>query len=310
MRCADFKTSYVADEAIFQSPFVKCWIGVLFAALIIFPFLVGAYELYIANLIGFAVIAAVGLNILTGFTGQISLGHAAFIGIGGYTAAILITRLNCPFWLALPAAGLVSAAAGVVIGIASLRVKGLYLCVGALEPEACRALAVEPMQRLNISWESEALVQRLIEQAGQRANLISVTCDQLLYELGLEERRISSSHLEKVLSGSRLRDGLVLRDLSTDPIENRLDRITVYTAASDANKPRFTLADIITQLERQAYNPSAEALKRSLERLVLAFVLGRQGNEYFFQVPLQLDLIMGENTALLLQSELKATKGA
>ena len=132
MRCADFKASYIADEAIFQSLFVKCWIGVLFAALVLFPFWAGAYELYIANLIGFAVIGAVGLNILTGFTGQISLGHAAFIGIGGYTAAILITRLNVPFWLALPCAGFVSAAAGVVIGIPSLRVKGLYLCVATL----------------------------------------------------------------------------------------------------------------------------------------------------------------------------------
>jgi branched-chain amino acid transport system permease protein len=132
MRCADFKASYIADEAIFQSLFVKCGMAALFAALIIFPFLSGPYELYIANLIGFAVIGAVGLNILTGFTGQISLGHAAFIGIGGYTAAILITRLNFPFWLALPCAGLVSAAAGVVIGIPSLRVKGLYLCVATL----------------------------------------------------------------------------------------------------------------------------------------------------------------------------------
>ena len=132
MRCADFKTSYIADEAIFQSRFVKCALGVLFAALLIFPFMAGAYELYIANLIGFAVIGAVGLNILTGFTGQISLGHAAFIGIGGYTAAILITRLHFPFWLALPCAGVVSAAAGVIIGIPSLRVKGLYLCVATL----------------------------------------------------------------------------------------------------------------------------------------------------------------------------------
>lgn len=132
MRCADFKTSYIADEAVFQSLFVKFWLGLLFAALLIFPFFANAYVLYIANLIGFAVIGAVGLNILTGFTGQISLGHAAFIGIGGYTAAILFTRFECPFWAALPAAGLVSAAAGIVIGIPSLRVKGLYLCVATL----------------------------------------------------------------------------------------------------------------------------------------------------------------------------------
>jgi len=116
MRCADFKTSYAADEAIFQSFFVKFWMGILFAALLVFPFFADAYMMYI----------------LTGFTGQISLGHAAFIGIGGYTAAILITRLQIPFWAALPSAGLASAVAGVVIGIPSLRVKGLYLCIATL----------------------------------------------------------------------------------------------------------------------------------------------------------------------------------
>jgi branched-chain amino acid transport system permease protein len=86
----------------------------------------------VANLIGVAVIGAVGLNILTGFTGQISLGHAAFVGVGGYTAAILTTRLEWSFWLALPCAGLVAAVAGLIIGIPSLRVKGLYLCIATL----------------------------------------------------------------------------------------------------------------------------------------------------------------------------------
>ena len=185
---------------------------------------------------------------------------------------------------------------------------GSVLTVGALEPEACRALAVEPMEKLNISWESEALVQRLIDQTGQRANLMTVACDQLLYELGREERRISTEHLEKVLSGKRLRDNLVLRDLRTDPDENRMDRILVYAAASGAPGGRFTLTDVIKQLERHAFTPSPEDLKRSLARLELAFILGREGTEYFFQVPLQLELIMADDPALLLQSELRAGK--
>jgi len=88
--------------------------------------------LYLANMIGFAVIGAVGLNLLTGFTGQISLGHAAFLGVGAYTSAILITRLGFSFWLSLPIAGLVSALAGLIIGLPSLRVKGLYLCIATL----------------------------------------------------------------------------------------------------------------------------------------------------------------------------------
>jgi branched-chain amino acid transport system permease protein len=132
MLCGDFKETYVKDEEIFQSVFVKFWLCLFLVFLVLFPFLANQYMLYIANMIGFAVIGAIGLNLLTGFTGQISLGHAAFIGIGGYTSAILVTRLGLSFWLTIPLAGLVAAAAGMVIGIPSLRVKGLYLCIATL----------------------------------------------------------------------------------------------------------------------------------------------------------------------------------
>ena len=147
MRCGDFKESYIKDEEIFQSLFVKFWLAVLFVFLFIFPFVADAYLLYIANLIGFAIIGAVGLNILTGFTGQISLGHAAFIGVGGYTAAILMTRLNFSFWIALPCAGFVAALAGLIIGIPSLRVKGLYLCMATLAAQFI-------FEFIFIHWES------------------------------------------------------------------------------------------------------------------------------------------------------------
>ena len=147
MRCGDFKESYIKDEVIFQSFFVKFWLVLFFIFLILIPFAADAYILYIANLIGFAIIGAVGLNILTGFTGQISLGHAAFVGVGGYTAAILMTRLNFSFWLALPCAGLVAALAGLVIGIPSLRVKGLYLCMATLAAQFI-------FEFIFIHWES------------------------------------------------------------------------------------------------------------------------------------------------------------
>jgi len=147
MRCGDFKESYIKDEEIFQSIFVKFWLGLLFLFLLMLPLVADAYVLYVANLIGFAIIGAVGLNILTGFTGQISLGHAAFVGVGGYTAAILMTKLNFSFWLALPCAGFVAAGAGLVIGIPSLRVKGLYLCMATLAAQFI-------FEFIFIHWES------------------------------------------------------------------------------------------------------------------------------------------------------------
>ena len=132
MRCGDFKENYLQDEAIFQSLPVKFFLALFFVFLLIFPFVANAYLLYMANMIGFAVIGAVGLNLLTGFTGQISLGHSAFIGVGAYTSAILITRYGLSFWVSLPIAGLVSALAGMIIGLPSFRVKGLYLCIATL----------------------------------------------------------------------------------------------------------------------------------------------------------------------------------
>jgi branched-chain amino acid transport system permease protein len=147
MRIGDFKDSYVADEAVFKTPTVRFWMGTLFAALLIFPFVAGNYWLYMANLVGVAIVAAVGLNILTGFAGQISLGHAAFVGIGAYTAAILTTRLGVPFLLCLPLSGLSAAFFGLIVGGPSMRMKGLYLCIATLAAQVI-------FEFIFVHWES------------------------------------------------------------------------------------------------------------------------------------------------------------
>jgi branched-chain amino acid transport system permease protein len=178
MRCGDFKENYIEDEAIFQSLFVKFWLVLLVVFLLALPLVGNAYVLYVANLIGFAVIAAVGLNILTGFTGQISLGHAAFAGIGGYASAILITHYGFSFWLALPLAGLVSAAAGLVIGIPSLRVKGLYLCIATLAAQFI-------CEFIFIHWESMTQGVRGINLPPPQLGDIPINTEKRYYFLTL-----------------------------------------------------------------------------------------------------------------------------
>jgi len=131
MRIGDFRDSYVRDESIWVTPVQRSWMLGLLVLLVLFPFVSGNYLTYLACLTGIHVIAAMGLNIVTGYAGQISLGHAAFMGVGCYTAAWL-AKSGVPFWLALPAAGAMSAAIGVVVGIPSLRIKGLYLAVATL----------------------------------------------------------------------------------------------------------------------------------------------------------------------------------
>jgi len=118
-----FHTKYEEDDKIFQTLWLKCWMGAfLFFLFVPFPFvapylsrLFGFSVQHMANMIGIFIIGAHGLNLLTGFTGQISLGHGAFMGVGAYTSAILFMKAGWPFLLSLPAAGLVTAAVGMIV---------------------------------------------------------------------------------------------------------------------------------------------------------------------------------------------------
>jgi len=131
--CGVLKTSYEADMALYPLPIAK-WtvaiLAVLFFAVI--PLSLHEYYLSIANLVWIAVIGALGLNILVGYTGQVSIGHGAFMSVGAYTAANLATRLDSPWPVNLLAGGLMAAAVGAVVGIPSLRIKGLYLAIATL----------------------------------------------------------------------------------------------------------------------------------------------------------------------------------
>lgn len=97
-----------------------------------YPWLASARWLTVGNLALVAIVGAAALMVLTGFAGQVSLGHAAFLALGAYTVAVLGSKLGWPFWLALPLAGGLSAFVGVVIGIFALRLKGLYLAIVTL----------------------------------------------------------------------------------------------------------------------------------------------------------------------------------
>ncbi|MEG0001957.1 MAG: branched-chain amino acid ABC transporter permease [Comamonas sp.] len=132
MRIGTLKQSYVADAALFDSRTQKVWLAVAATLLCIFPFMASDYWLYLACLVSINVASATGLNILTGYTGLVSLGQAAFMGLGAYTVAILETRLGTPFLLNLLAGGIVAMLGGIVVGIPSLRVKGLYLAIATI----------------------------------------------------------------------------------------------------------------------------------------------------------------------------------
>ena len=132
MRIGTLKESYPTDAALFDSRTQKTWLAVAAALLVLFPFMANDYWMYLACLVSINIASATGLNILTGYTGLVSLGQAAFMGLGAYTVAVLEVRLGTPFLLNILAGGFVAMLGGLVVGIPSLRVKGLYLAIATI----------------------------------------------------------------------------------------------------------------------------------------------------------------------------------
>ncbi len=130
--CGVYKTTYEADMALYPVPLARYAALAVVGLLLLLPLALDSHSMAITNLIALASIGAIGLNILVGFTGQVSLGQGAFMMVGSYTAAILTARYGMPFWVGLPAGGAVAAAVGAVFGIPSLRIKGLYLAIATL----------------------------------------------------------------------------------------------------------------------------------------------------------------------------------
>ncbi|WP_366922379.1 branched-chain amino acid ABC transporter permease [Metallumcola ferriviriculae] len=132
MESGVFTTNYRDDMAFHYPMLAKLRVAAIMLLLFLLPVYAGTYLVSIANLVGIAIIGSLGLNILTGFTGQISIGHGAFLGVGAYAAGFITAKMGLPFWIALPAAGVITAAVGAIFGIPSLRLKGLYLAIATL----------------------------------------------------------------------------------------------------------------------------------------------------------------------------------
>ncbi len=128
----DFDISYAHDMAVIRRP----WQWAATVGLVAFLFAVPAFSppqfLDALNLIGIFLVSVQGLAILVGYTGQISLGQAAFMTVGAYASAVLTKYAGVPFWFALPLAGLGAGLAGLIFGLPSLRIKGFYLAMATL----------------------------------------------------------------------------------------------------------------------------------------------------------------------------------
>lgn len=131
-RTGHFFTTYAQEAAILRTPERRAWLAVLLAFAAALPWLVGPYYIHIANQTLITVMAAVGLMLLTGFTGQISLAHGSFVAVGAYTTAALAVHLGWPFYLTLPAAVAATWLVGIITGGPSLRLEGLYVALATM----------------------------------------------------------------------------------------------------------------------------------------------------------------------------------
>jgi branched-chain amino acid transport system permease protein len=133
----DIKRDYYEDIELFKNGTILFWSILFLVFLIIFPWLIIRYHLiglsiYIVNLIIINAIVAIGLNILVGYTGQISMGHAGFFAIGAFTTVFLKLKGGFPFPIALAIAGFISSGFGFILGLPALRLKGPYLAIATL----------------------------------------------------------------------------------------------------------------------------------------------------------------------------------
>jgi branched-chain amino acid transport system permease protein len=128
----DMKCDYYEDIQLFESNVVLFWSVAFLLLLFAIPLVSPKYYIFLLNIVLVHVILAVGLNILVGYTGQISLGHAGFFAIGAYGTALLMMKLQIPFVLAIILAAFIAAFFGFILGLPSLRLEGPYLAVASL----------------------------------------------------------------------------------------------------------------------------------------------------------------------------------
>jgi len=130
--CGTFDRTYFQAKEIYRTPLRKTLLALLVVGMYLLPFLTGDYGISILTLICAFTIGMLGLQIITGYCGQISIGHAAFMGVGMYTVGILQRHFGLNFWVCLPLAGLVPMFIGMMFGLPALRMKGLYLAFATL----------------------------------------------------------------------------------------------------------------------------------------------------------------------------------
>ena len=180
--------------------------AVALAVALVLPFTLSNFRLFQFSQVFIYAIALLGLNILTGFNGQISLGHGAFYAVGAYTTAIMIDRWSVPYGWTIPTAGLVCLVAGFLFGIPALRLEGLYLALATF----ALALAVPQILKYFEHWTGGS--QGIVLSKPRAPWGLTITPDQWLYLLCLAVLVLLFALAANLLRGRTGRAIVAIRD--------------------------------------------------------------------------------------------------
>jgi branched-chain amino acid transport system permease protein len=206
MRTGVFHETFASEERLWPSPTARAWMLAFTAVLLTMPAWGSDYMLAMACIVGIHVIATLGLNLTTGNAGLISLAHAAFLGVGCYSVAFL-GKQGVPFWIALPAAGAVTAALGVVVGLPSLRVKGIYLAIATIAAHFILTFVFREWESVTGGVPGTAIPRANLfgfEFHGDRRNFYLIYA--CAFVLALAARNLARTHIGRAFVAVRDRD--------------------------------------------------------------------------------------------------------
>lgn len=206
MRTGVFFESFQAEERLWNSPTQRWWMMVFVIVLFTMPFWASKYILAMACIIGIHVIATLGLNLTTGNAGLISLSHGAFLGVGCYTVAYL-SKYGLPFYMTLPIAGFITAALGVVVGLPSLRVKGIYLAIATLAAHFILAFAFREWNSVTGGIQGTSIPKADLfgyKLQGDRDNFYLIFT--VVFLLAIAARNLARTYLGRAFIAVRDRD--------------------------------------------------------------------------------------------------------
>jgi branched-chain amino acid transport system permease protein len=238
-------------------------------AAVALPFLVRGYQTFEFSRVVIFAIALLGLNLLTGFNGQISLGHGAFFAIGGYASAILMSKFGVPYWATLPVAGLVCFVAGFLFGFPALRLGGLYLALATF----ALALAVPQLLKFKPFDPWTGGVQGIVLSKPAPPFHLPLTRDQWLYFVCLASAALLFWIASNLVNGRIGRAMIAIRDHPIAAETMGVDAALIKTTTFGFSAAYTGIAGALSSVVIGFVSPDSFGLFLSLS-FVLGIVVG------------------------------------